>query len=93
MTTPQRILIVEIRTLDNPDLDSSQLSTLIAHREQGRLYLDSIDAIRSAIVDGIVHLGSNYRHPLLFDVQVIPESTKPRSKRRRRRRRPSNSLD
>ena len=68
MTTPQRILIVEIRTLDNPDLDSSQLSTLIAHREQGRLYLDSIDAIRSAIVDGIVHLGSNYRHPLLFDV-------------------------
>ena len=97
MSNPKRILIIEIRTIDNPDLDSSQLSTITAHTtDTGRLYLDSIDdAIRSAIVDGIVHLGSNYRHPLLFDVQVLSgddiDIEKPLGRRRRRRRRRSSN--
>ena len=100
MTQPKRILVVEIRTEDNPGIDSSQLSMLTAHREKGRIYLDSIDTIKSAVIDGIVHLGSNFRHPLLFDVQVVPgdeldaaepNPDKPPSKSRRRRKRRSNS--
>lgn len=31
-----------------------------------------INYIERAIVEAVIHLGSNYRHPLLFNVQVIP---------------------
>ena len=88
---PQRILIIEIKTADNPDLDGSQLSTLTFHKERGKLHLrSSIEEIQFAITDAIVHLGSNYRHPLHYDVQVIPDKSKsdnPSNRKRRRRRR------
>lgn len=99
MTQPKRILVVEIKAIKNPGLDSSQLSRLTAHSNKGKLYLSSIDAIKSAVIDGIVHLGSNFRHPLLFDVQVIPgdepdtnepNSDKPPSKAGRRRKKRKN---
>ena len=69
MNKPKRILIIEIKTIDNPDLDSSQLSTLTFNQERGKLYLSSdFEEIKSAIVDAVLCLGSNYRHPLHFDV-------------------------
>ena len=86
----QRILVVEIKTIENPDLDSSQLSEITFHQDTGKIYLSShVEQIRSAIENAVVRLGSNYRHPLHFDVQVIPAESKPEnpSTRRRRRRR------
>ena len=38
MNEPERILIIEIKTADNPDLDNSQLSTLTFHKEIGKLH-------------------------------------------------------
>ena len=94
MNQPKRLLVVEIRTLDNPGFDSSQLSTLTAFSDSQQLYLSSdMESIRTAILDAIVHLGSNYRHPLYFDVQVLPRDEmdasehSPQRRRRRRRRR------
>ena len=73
MTKPQRIVVIEIKTMDNPGLDSSQLATLTAFSNSNQIYLGSeIEPIKLAILDAIVHLGSNYRHPLLFNVQVLP---------------------
>ena len=90
---PQRILVIEIKTIDNPGLDDSQISTITFHQETGKLYLRShVEQVRSAITDAVVHLGSNYRHPLHFDVQVIPDESKsdnPCTRRRRRRKRRS----
>ena len=46
-----------------------------------KMYLDElgnyqfatgIEEIKRAILGIIPHLGSNYRHPLLFDVQILP---------------------
>ena len=101
MDANKPILIIEIRTEQNPNLDSSELSTIIAHRNRGELYLESsdIEQIKSVIADAITHLGSNYRHPLYFDVQVIPgddiDSINPEfdqssPKRQRRRRKTKN---
>ncbi len=92
MNQPARILVVEIRTLDNPGFDSSQLSTLTYFGDSQRLYLSSdLEIITTAILDAIVHLGSNYRHPLLFDVQVLTgdriDACEHSPRRRRRRRR------
>ena len=89
----QRILVVEIKTIENPDLDSSQLSEITFHQETGKIYLSShVEQIRSAIENAVLRLGSNYRHPLYFDVQVIPaesRSDNPSNGRRRRRKRRS----
>lgn len=92
MNQPKRLLVVEIRTMDNPGFDSSQLSTLTAFGDSQQLYLSSdLELIRSAILDAILHLGSNYRHPLYFDVQVVPrdeiDASEHNPRRRRRRRR------
>ncbi|HEY9768578.1 MAG TPA: hypothetical protein V6C71_08730 [Coleofasciculaceae cyanobacterium] len=89
MNQPSRLLVVEIRTIDNPGFDLAQLSTLTYFGDSQRLYLsDDLESIRTAIVDAILDLGSNYRHPLLFDVQVINASiaSNHRPQRQRRRR-------
>lgn len=92
MSQPKRILIVEIRTIDNPGFDSSQINSITIDEVGGELFLDFsfLDSIASAVFDGVVSLGSNFRHPLLFFVQVVPgnsqKSNKPPSRRRRRRR-------
>jgi len=95
MNQPQHLIVLEIRTMDNPGLDSSQLSTLKAFESSDGLYLGwDVKPLKSAILDAIVHLGSNYRHPLLYRVQVIPgdeadaiiASVPKRDKRQRRPR-------
>ena len=95
-----RIIVLEIRTIDNPGFDQAQISSLVLREAENGFCLESswIDSISSAITDAIVHLGSNYRHPLYFDVQVLPredidttiDSTPPKRRRRRRRRKPSD---
>ena len=98
---PKRILVVEIRTADNPGFDSSQLSTIKLFETTDKYQVDlNYKQIGSAIIDAILRLGSNYRHPLLYDVQVIagddldtskPQLDKSPPRRRRRRRRKTNS--
>lgn len=93
----ERIIVVEIKTIDNPGFDSSQLRTINLYEGKEVFYLGFswVDLIWQAIADAIVRLGSNFRHPLLFRVQVIPyqeadtttvDYSPPRRKRRRRRR-------
>ncbi len=73
MNQPERILVVEIKTMDNPGFDSTQLSTLTAFSDSNNFYLGSnLELLKSVIIEAIIHLGSNYRHPLLFNVQVLP---------------------
>lgn len=73
MNQPQRLIVIEIRTIDNPGLDSSQLSTIKAFESSHGLYLSwDVEPLKQAILDAVVHLGSNYRHPLLYSVQVVP---------------------
>lgn len=74
MNQPERILTIEIRTMDNPGFDSTQLSTLTAFSDSSNnLYLASnLKPLKPLILEAIIHLGSNYRHPLLFNVQVLP---------------------
>jgi len=100
-TQPQRILVIEIKTIDNPGFDSSQLSTIKFFDTSAEYKVDlSYKQIGSAIIDAILRLGSNYRHPLLYDVQIIPgdgtdtsdpQLDKSPTRRRRRRRRKANS--
>jgi len=91
MNHPQRILTIEITTSDNPSLDFSQLPTLNFLQDGKNLRLNSdIEQIKSAIADAVIHLGSNYRHPLYFNVQVIPTESKSSNNNRRRRRRKTN---
>ena len=99
MSNPERILVVEIKSIDNPGLDSSQLSTMQFREENNICYLAfDRDKLEFAVVDGIFNLDSNYRHPLYFQVQPLPDESNdvdkceqtldmPPVKRRRRRKR------
>jgi len=77
MNQPQS-LIIEVRTVEvdsSTDFDRSQVNNLIIHRDRQNNYhlsLQQLNQLRAAIIDIIPRLGSNYRHPLLFNVQVIP---------------------
>ena len=103
MSDPQRILVIEIKTIDNPGLDSSQISTM-QFREEHNIYCLAFDRdkVELAVVDGIFNLDNNYRHPLYFHVQPLPDNGKnvdnceqtvdmSSARRRRRRRRKANS--
>lgn len=74
---PQLILIVEIKTVESASFDIQQLEKMIVHQDSDNNYFVSfgIERIKRAIVEAIPCLGSNYRHPLLFKVQVIPGNT------------------
>ena len=71
---PQQILIVEIKTVESASINTEQLHSMVIYVDSNHNYFLStgIERIKSAILDAIVHLGSNYRHPLLFKVQVVP---------------------
>ena len=69
----RRILIVEIKTVESDVYDDSQLHSLTIYQDSNSCYLaKGIEVIKSAILSVIPRLGSNYKHPLLFDVQVLP---------------------
>ena len=99
MNQPQRIVVIEIRTMNNPDLDPSQIKSITVYEDSGGYYLASdLSQIRAYIIEAvktIISLGDNYRHPLYFDVQVAPgdemdyllDSSSNRSKVRRKRKR------
>lgn len=70
----QSILVVEIRTLEPGSIDNQQLMPMIVHQDENdRLYLvKGMKTVRDAIVAFVPHLSENYRHPLLFEVQILP---------------------
>ena len=99
MNQSQRILVVEIRTMDNSNLEPSQISSITVYENSGSYYLTlDLSQIRAVIIEAvktIISLGNNYRHPLYFDVQIVPGSgmetgvtlTPDRDRRRGRQRR------
>ena len=70
----ERLIVVEIKTIDNPGFDEAQLRTINLYEVDEVFYLEFswIDLVVSAIADAIIRLGSNFRHPLYFNIQVIP---------------------
>ena len=73
----QYILGIEFQSLGireiPPDL-FSPIPTIKIYVDEYRNYhfATGIEEVKQAIVDIIPHLGSNYRHPILFDVQIFP---------------------
>ena len=73
INSPNRTLIVEVKTVERSNFDPAQTSPLIVYLDSNNNYFISTgnSQIERAILAAIPRLGSNYRHPLLFDVQVI----------------------
>jgi hypothetical protein len=74
MNQQSPILIVEIRIVDRVDFDPAQVSSMTVFQDSASKYhlATGIKKIESAIVAAIPHLGNNFRHPLLFNVQILP---------------------
>ena len=95
----RKLIIVEVKMADDDDFDLSQVNSLTIYQDSENHYhfVGNLKEIQRAIGDAIVHLGNNYRHPLIYDVQVIPGNemdaviasvdTHPNVHRRRRRSR------
>ena len=69
----QQIIIVEVRTVNSASFDPSQLEKMIIYQDGNNKYhvYKGMKRIETAIAQVIPRLGSNFRHPLLFDVQVF----------------------
>ncbi|NJO97726.1 MAG: hypothetical protein HC764_18450 [Pleurocapsa sp. CRU_1_2] len=74
MNQSNSILIVEIKTVTQAQFNPNQVSPITVYQQSDRSYLDrqSLKQIELAVIAALPRLGSNYRHPLLFDVQVVP---------------------
>lgn len=70
----QHFLSLEIRTQASPpmELESIPIITIMQDTHNNYFFATSIDLIKSAILGTIPHLDSNYRYPLLFQIQIIP---------------------
>ena len=73
---PQQVLIVEIRTVENISLPVQQLEKMTVYQDTNNHYfiLSGVERIEKAIIEAIPRLGSNYRHPLLYNAQVVPRN-------------------
>ena len=70
----RKLLIVEIRIANETDYDPSQVQSLTIYRDSENHYHSNnqMNEIKRAMGDAIVYFGNNFRHPLLYDVQVVP---------------------
>ena len=72
--TQTYLLSIEIRTiepsLNNRDPDS--VVTIFCDPQDNCFIGSSLDQIKTAILGAIPHLGTNFRHPLFFNVQILP---------------------
>ena len=94
----RKLIIVEIRIANETDYDPSQVQQLTIYRDPDNHYHsdNKMKEIKRAMGDAIVHFGNNFRHPLLYDVQVVPgdemdalmafDDTQSQRRRRRGRR-------
>ena len=94
----RKLLIVEIRIADETDFDPSQVQPITIYQDARNYYhsTNQMKEIKRAMGDAVIHLGNNFRHPLIYDVQVVPgdevdavmtSDLKPNARRRRRFRR------
>ncbi|WP_036486820.1 hypothetical protein [Myxosarcina sp. GI1] len=69
----QKLLMVEIRTLQNPDIDIETLPTItIYHDSQDNYFMSSgIEEIKNAVEGMMPHLGTNCRQSLFFAVEIV----------------------
>jgi hypothetical protein len=54
------------------ELESIPIITIMQDTHNNYFFATGIDLIKSAILGTIPHLDSNYRYPLLFQIQIIP---------------------
>jgi hypothetical protein len=68
------LLSIEIRTiepsLNNRDPDS--VVTIFCDSQDNCFIGSSLEQVKTAILGAIPHLGTNFRHPLFFNVQILP---------------------
>lgn len=72
--TPTYLLCVEIKTIEPSLNNPAPNSTLTIFCDpQNNCFVGSgLRQIKTAILSTIPHLGSNFRHPLFFNVQILP---------------------
>ncbi|WP_216595681.1 hypothetical protein [Myxosarcina sp. GI1] len=94
--TQAHLLLLEVKTIDNSDVDHETLPTITIYQDSQDNYFLAmeIDTIKRAVLGMVPHLGTNCRYPLLFSVRLLPGTetdsvvaSKTSSKRRRRRSR------
>ncbi|WP_156114227.1 hypothetical protein [Myxosarcina sp. GI1] len=73
MTQPQ-LLAVEIRTIQNPDIDFETLPTITIYHDSQDNYFPSteIKEIENAVLGMVPHLDTSCRYLLLFSVRLLP---------------------
>ena len=71
--TQTHLLSVEIKTLEPSLIDLDVHSSLVIFCDpRGNHFLaKGLDDITTAIIDSIPHLGTNFRYPLLFQIEII----------------------
>ena len=71
---PTYLLSIEIRTIEpsSNNLDPDSVITIYCDRHNNCFIGSSLDQIKTAIIGTIPHLGTNFRHPLFFNVQILP---------------------
>ena len=72
--TQTYLLSVEIKTIkpNLNDLEAHSTLTIFCNSQDQCFIAKGLDEIKTAIIGAIPHLGTNSRHPLLFDVQILP---------------------
>lgn len=70
----RKLLVVEIRIADETDFDSSQVVPLTVYQDACSYYHshNQMVEIKRAMGDAVAYFGNNFRHPLLYDVRVVP---------------------
>ena len=69
------VLKIEFTMVDRESIDPNQIQPLNIYQDLEGHYFSgkAIKQIKKAIVKIVLRLGSNFRHPLYFDVQIFPQ--------------------
>jgi hypothetical protein len=71
----EHFLSLEIRTQASPppiELEVLPMITIMQDTHNHYFIATGIETITTAIIDSIPHLGTNFRYPLLFQIEIIP---------------------
>ena len=70
----RKLIIVEIIIANETDYDPSQVQPLTIYQDSENHYHSNnqMKEIKQAMGNAIVYFGNNFRHPLLYDVRVVP---------------------
>jgi hypothetical protein len=74
MTSQPQLLVVEFRTIKNPDINLDSLPTMNLFQDSQNNYFlaTGIDEIKTAILGRIPQLGTHPHQSLLFTIQIVP---------------------